>query len=213
MNNLATLPAHMRQLPVDERGYVVPWFVAWVNGKPEFRAADKSKFVRAIKEKLCWVCGSRLGVNLTFVAGPMCGINRTTSEPPCHRECAIWSAENCPFLLTPRMVRREDDFSLTVQDNVAGFGIRRNPGVAMLWHTRAYEVFKADGGGEGYLITMGEPDRVSWYSEGRPATRAEVVESIESGLPSLVAMAKTEPGALEHLDRARARFEKWLPNE
>jgi hypothetical protein len=66
----------------------VPWFVAWFDGKPEFRAMDGLKWIRAVREHLCWVCGGRLGVWQTFVLGPMCGINRTTVEPPCHLECA-----------------------------------------------------------------------------------------------------------------------------
>jgi hypothetical protein len=195
-------------LPVDERGYVVPWFVDWLDGKPEFRAMDPKKFVRAIPDKLCWVCGARLGVCVTFVAGPMCGINRTSSEPPCHRECAVWSARNCPFLNNPRMVRREDELTMGIAENVAGFGIKRNPGVVMLWHARGYEVFKLD---SGTLIQMGEPESVEWLACGREATRDEVVESIESGLPNLLAVARTESGGIEALDRARARFEKWLP--
>jgi hypothetical protein len=97
----------MRHLPIDERGYPVPWFVAWLpDGKPEFRAMDRTKWFRAIREKLCWVCGGKLGVNVCFVAGPMCGINRTSSEPPSHLECARYSSRNCPFLNNPRMVRR-----------------------------------------------------------------------------------------------------------
>ena len=28
------------------------------------------------------------------------------SEPPCHADCAVWSATNCPFLANPRAVRR-----------------------------------------------------------------------------------------------------------
>jgi hypothetical protein len=34
---LTELPLRMRGLPLDERGYPVPWFVAWIDGKPEFR--------------------------------------------------------------------------------------------------------------------------------------------------------------------------------
>ena len=109
--DMSTMPERMRDLPVDSRGYPVPWFVAWQDGKPEFRAMDGDKFRRAVKEKLCWVCGARLGVHMTFVAGPMCGINRTASEPPCHADCAVWSATNCPFLANPRAVRREADLA------------------------------------------------------------------------------------------------------
>lgn len=208
--DLENLPVRMHNLPVDERGYVVPWFVEWIDGKPEFRAMDQSKFVRALREKLCWVCGGRLGVNVCFVAGPICGINRTSSEPPSHRECAQWSARNCPFLSNPRMVRREDKAinNQALRDNASGIAITRNPGVAMLWGTRQFEVFSA---GNGPLIQMGEPDSVEWWACGRPATRAEVVASIDGGLPNLEAIAKQERGGLEALAEARRRFERWIP--
>ena len=89
--NVDTMPDRIRRLPVF-RGYPVPWFVAWLeNGEPEFRAMDRAKWSRAIKDGLCWVCGERLGAHRVFVIGPMCGVNKTTSEPPCHAECAEWS--------------------------------------------------------------------------------------------------------------------------
>lgn len=206
------LPARMIDLPVDERGYPVPFFVAWVDGKPEFRAMDVEKFVRALREKLCWVCGSRLGVNVCFVAGPMCGINRTSSEPPCHLDCARWSARNCLFLSNPRMVRREDEAinDARLRHDAAGIALTRNPGVVMLWITRSFEVF--DVGGKP-LITMGEPEVVEWYACGRPATRAEVLESVETGLPIVRAVARTEAGGLEALEAARTRFMRWIPAE
>ena len=208
--DIATLPRRMQGLPLDARGYPVPWFVAWLDGKPEFRAMDREKFVRAIKEKLCWVCGGKLGVYKVFVAGPMCGINRTSSEPPSHQECGRWSAENCPFLSNPRMVRREDEVSEEMRENVDGFAIRRNPGVALLWITREYEVFSPNKGQ--YLIQMGEPESVEWWCEGRTATRLEVLRSIDSGLPNLEVIARTEQGGLEALAEARRRFDKWLPS-
>lgn len=214
---LEGLPRRMADLPVDDRGYPVPWFVAWHEGKPEFRAMDPQKFVRAIKQKLCWVCGERLGTTMAFVAGPMCGINRTSSEPPSHLECAQWSARNCPFLSNPRMVRREDEEinNASLRENAAGMAITRNPGVAMLWITRAYEVFDSGevkgNSNRGYLIQMGEPERVEWFAEGRPATREEVVRSVESGLPNLEAMARTETGGLAALERYVERFQKYLP--
>lgn len=208
--NIETLPARMRSLPVDNRGYPVPWFVAWQDGKPEFRAMDPDKFVRAVREKLCWACGEKLGVHLCFVAGPMCGINRTSSEPPSHLECGRWSAKNCPFLSNPRMVRREDEQinNQQLRDNASGIALTRNPGVAMLWITRQYEVFHA---GKGPLIQMGEPERVEWFCRGRLATRAEVEESVATGLPSLIAIASQERGGMEALDRAIQRFHRYLP--
>jgi hypothetical protein len=95
--------------------------------------------------------------------------------------------------------------------DMAGFGIKRNPGVAMLWHTRGYELFRVGEPNPGYLITMGEPESVDWYAEGRRATREEVMESVESGLPAQLALARRDKGGVEYFDGMRKRFEKWLP--
>lgn len=203
------LPARIAALPVGPNGFPVPWFVAWVGGVPEFRAMDHRKFVLAIRERRCWVCGEPMTRHLTFVAGPMCGINRTSSEPPSHTECARFSARYCPFLARPNMVRREgglDELGATS----AGFMIRRNPGAVMLWTTRQYRTFD-DGRGE-VLIRLGDPEAVEWYREGRPATRAEVEESVRAGLPSLEDLARGDGGdALAVLGRMVADFERYYP--
>lgn len=203
-----SLPMRMKSLPRDERGFPVPWFVQWIDGKPEFRVMDGHKYLSAIRDNRCWVCGEKLGITKVFVAGPMCGINRTSAEPPSHIECARWSAKNCPFLSNPRMVRREDE---VINKRAPGHALTRNPGVAMLWVTRQYEVFN-DGRGNP-LIQMGEPERVEWYAHGRDATLAEVQASIDSGLPNLEAIARTETGGIEALREYVQRFQKWLPAE
>lgn len=209
--NLEALPYRMLHLPVDKRGYPVPWFVAWVNGEPEFRAMDPDKWIQAVRFKKCWVCGERLGRWMTFVAGPMCGINRTSSEPPSHKECAEWSARNCPFLSNPDAIRRQDDL-IANGTTINGFAILRNPKVSMLWTCEDYTVFRDDRGGK--LICMGEPTGgVDWYASGRKATREEVMASIDSGLPTLEAMASQEKGGLDHLQKAKERFMKYVPPE
>jgi hypothetical protein len=213
---LEPLPERMRDLPVDARGYVVPWFVVWIDGPdgkiPEFRAMDGRKFARAIREHLCWVCGQRLGSYLCFVIGPMCGINRISSEPPSHLECAQWSARNCPFLSRPQMVRRESgpgaDPKL-VEHNVAGVMIERNPGVTLLWICRDYRV-ERDGKG-GHLLRVGDPDRVEWYAFGRPATRVEVEQAVESGLPLILDVAKQQRGGVEEVCRQQSKLELLFP--
>lgn len=206
-----TIPDRIKALPVDDRGYPVPWFVDWLDGKPEFRAMDLKKWVDAVKRRLCWVCGQPLGINLCFVAGPMCGINRTSAEPPSHYECGKWSAINCPFLANPKTVRREDDLlnAQNMREYGAGLALTRNPGVTMLWITRNYDVFPD--GKKGYLIQMGQPDRVEWYANGKTATRAEIIESVETGLPALEAVARTEAGGIEALRRYQERFMRYVP--
>lgn len=207
---LEPLPSRMQSLAVDERGYVVPWFVDYVDGKAEFRAMNPEKWVHAIRFKLCWVCGERLGRRMTFVAGPMCGINRTSSEPPCHYECAAWSARNCPFLNNSQAIRRVDEQIGGGEMNcIGGFGITRNPGVSMLWTCETYSVFPDGRGGK--LIHMGEPSSVEWFAEGKAATREQVMRSVESGLPALVALAQQQDGAMAALMEQRKNFERFIP--
>jgi hypothetical protein len=213
---LEPLTDRLKRLPVDKRGYPVPWFVDWINGEPEFRAMNPDKWALAVRDRLCWVCGVPLGRWLTFVIGPMCGITRTTAEPPCHTECAEWSARNCPFLSRPHAVRREDDvINNAMSDGVAGIAILRNPGVTLLWTTRSYTLFD-DGRGKP-LIEIGPPDGVTWYAQGRLATRAEVLASVTTGLPLLREAADMEPlpsrRALAHddLTRRAGAFERFYP--
>jgi hypothetical protein len=208
---LTKLPPRILMLPVF-RGYPVPWFVAYPDGpegEPEFRTADRTKWVRAVKERLCWVCGQQLGSWLAFVLGPMCGITRTTSEPACHRECAEWSIHNCPFLVRPHMVRREDNLPEGAED-APGCPLHRNPGVTALWITKAFTLFRAQD--NRYLIRVGDPLEVGWFAEARRATRAEVDHSIAGGLPKLWELAKQDcPEAEADLAKQIQEFEFYLP--
>ncbi len=194
-SDLEALPLRLRKLPVDARGYPVPWFVAWVDGPdgpetvPEFRAMDGRKWAAAVKQRLCWICGEMLGRWLAFPIGPMCAITRTTAEPPSHLECAEWSVRNCPFLSQPKMVRRDDHLPDGVEAP-AGMAIQRNPGVICIWTTRSYELFD-DGRGKS-LITIGACERAAWWCEGRAATLAEVEASVAGGLPILMGEAKRD---------------------
>lgn len=208
---LRDIPKRMTALPIDDRGYPIPAFVDTVDGVRDFRFMDRTHWLRCVKERLCWVCGERLGINLAFVIGPMCAINRTTSEPPCHRECAVWSARFCPFLSRPHMHRREDELTRERREHSAGCPILRNPGVSLVWVTRYYRTWKDDKGAP--LIEVGDPLEVLWFAEGRDATRAEVEESIRTGYPLLEEIAATQEGGLEALHAARLQIHRLLPRE
>ena len=207
------LPKFMAGLPVDKkRGFVVPWFVEWINGEPEFRAMDPRKMTRAINERLCWVCGNKLFGEEVYVIGPMCVVNRISSEPPSHRECARYSAQVCPFLSKPQMVRRESGLPVPVEElrnAVPGLMVARNPGATALWFTRNHTLLPVK---NGVLWQLGRPFKIEWYSRGREATREEVMESFESGLPILYEQArKDEPGAVAHLERLIVDARMLLP--
>lgn len=203
-------PDRIARLPLDHRGYPVPWFVALVDGQPDHRIVDHAKFRPAVKEHRCWVCGDVLGRYLTFAIGPMCTITRTVSEPPSHKACLAYAVQACPFLARPHAHRREAGLPAGWVE-AAGLPIDRNPGVVALWTTRSYQPFHAPGG---VLFRVGEPTDVVWYAEGRQATRPEVQASIDSGLPVLQETAAQDGATavaalMAHLTQAMA----YLPPE
>jgi hypothetical protein len=210
------MPIAMRRLEVNNKGYPIPWFVdrnaPLKDGSPDFRIMDGKRFKLALRENRCWICGGKIMSGLyTFVAGPMCGINRTSSEPPCHSDCAVWAARACPFLAVPKRIR--DNVNMPKKYMQAGVGLQRNPGVVMLWITDEYKTFqpKID---EGLLIEMGKPTIVHWLCEGRAATRKEIEHSIETGIPFLLEVAtKKGPVACVELGRYIERFLVYLPPE
>lgn len=213
-------PAALKGLPTDHRGYVVPFFVEWIDGKPDFRVVDGRKLARCVHEKLCWLCGGPLAKTVAYVIGPMCAINRVSSEPPSHLACAEYACRVCPFLSMPNAKRREANMPT---DGVwaPGLGLKRNPGVTLLWVTRdrlkPIHVDGSVGGRRGTLFDVGEPTQVAWYAEGRTATRAEVLASIESGIPSLAELADQQDaeqpgaGARSELERLTSRALALVP--
>jgi hypothetical protein len=186
----------------------VPWFVAWEDGVPDFRVVAPGNIRDAVRFGLCWVCGQPAGQYKAFVLGPMCAVNRVSSEPPSHRDCAVYSATHCPFLATPGMRRREPGGPAGTRPP-PGLMITRNPGVALVWVTRSYRLQRVPGG---VLFEIGDPLEVLWFAQGRPATRAEVDASIETGLPALREQAERDgPGATRLLDAAVAAVAPLLP--
>lgn len=214
---LFDLPPEMAALPIDKRGYPVPEFVAWIKGEPDFRVIKPGWWQACVKTKgkksfarRCWLCGGGMGGRYWFVTGPMCTVTRTTSEPPCHRLCAEFAVKNCPFMTKPLAKRNERDLPEDTTDP-GGIFITRNPGVTAIWETRSFEIFK-DGNGAP-LISMGPPDALTFWREGRLATRAEVAHSIETGLPALADAAKAQgPAAQFELARIMDEYrDKILP--
>lgn len=208
--DLSSIPQRLLSRPV-ERGYPVPWFAAQVDGKYDFRVVDAPKIQLATRKRLCWICGQKLGAYLAFPIGPMCAVNRTISEPPSHRECAEWSIKACPFLAQRQDYRRESHMPKGIKEP-AGFGLKRQPGATCLWITKSFEPF-SDGRG-GVLFELGEPTEVLWFKEGRSATRAEVLESIDSGYPHLLELAKLDgEEGIRELERRRKAIAPLLPNQ
>lgn len=195
MNRLE-MPARFRRLPVDHRGYPVPKFVDWIDGKADFRVVDGRWMGKAVTQKLCWLCGEKLGRHLAFVIGPMCAVNRVNSEPPSHLECARFAVKACPFMTQPKRARNLHDLPAETKQ-AAGIPLDRNPGVMLIWVTDTYKPFRAlqsvePGTPGGILFRLGNPTKLEWYTQGRKATRDEILASINSGLPLLRKIAEDE---------------------
>jgi hypothetical protein len=205
------IPQRMQDLQRDSKGRLVPFFVKQdMRGDPDFRIVDPVKIVSCYTENLCWVCGGKMGVHKCFVSGPMCTINKSSPEPPSHYECALYSVQVCPFLTTPKMTRRDTDLPDEFLAQPSGIPIYRNPGVAALWVTRSYNHVFDDMGG--FIFRMGPAERVEWYSEGRAATRQEVMDSVETGFPTLAKAAEQDgPKAIKELKRLYQEMVKLLP--
>lgn len=209
-------PARIARLHHDKHGHPVPWFVAWVDGTPDFRIIKPGAIGIAVAAKCCWVCGGLFmrQERRCFVIGPMCAVNHNSAEPPSHYECAAYSATHCPFLTTPNMQRRERHIPAGTVDPPGEF-ITRNPGVALVWVTR-YNKWHAHPAQGGLLFDIGDPDWVEWYARGRPATREEILAAFESGIGALHEAAHSDPrdprAACEQLDRQYTAALQLVPS-
>lgn len=204
-SELPPLPRYMQRLPVDSRGYPVPWFVVWLDGeenelpigegRPEFRVMSENRLAEAVEQVRCWVCGGKMGRYKAFVLGPMCAVNRVNSEPPSHVECADFAGRACPFLSRTHARRREAGMPEERLTPV-GHASMRNPKACAIWiFQRGYHyrrTVRGDGDGYGLLFDLPHPTEIRWYAEGRPATRAEVEHSLETGMPELLELCQDE---------------------
>lgn len=210
-------PPAMAPLPRDHAGRPVPWFVHVADdGVPDFRVIGAGKLSDAHRFDLCWVCGRRRGRHAAFVIGPMCAVNRVSSEPPSHLDCAIYSARACPHLRTPVMRRRTTGLPEGIGEP-AGVALKNNPGVALVWSSKTWKVFhlpRQPGAQAGVLWSVGDPTATRWYCQGRDATRQEVLDAIATGLPQLREVAATDgPAALAALDRQHTTALTLVPSE
>lgn len=204
---LPPLPDRMKALPLNAGGYPIPWFVETLkDGTRDFRIMDAHKRVLAFNRRLCWVCGQKLGVYMSFVVGPMCVVNRNTAEPPCHLECAQFAARACPFMLQPGRDYRMPNVEGIRQ--VVGM-LPGNPGAAAIWVTKSYTLTPMHGD---IHVTLGDPVEVHWYAEGKLATRQQILDSLARRLPLVREVAeKGGLGDVALLERMTAEAMEWIP--
>lgn len=206
--SLPPVPRRMAGLPVNEKGYPVPWFVPWMDGKWEFRAVRPESVSEAFRLHKCWICGGTLGKFRVFVIGPKGAINRINSEPPSHLECAEYAARVCPFLIHPNAKRREAN--MPTHHNATGLD-PKNPGVYLLWVSTHATAFRSRGS---LLFDIGEPAAVHWRASGKPATRDEAQDAVEKGAIELAAMiVDVDPTGINAIRIATEKVLQYLPDK
>ena len=98
------VPATIRELPLTEWGYFKPWFVE----ADDFRVVDGNKAWLSVSGQACWICGKPFTPGEYALVGDRNSVNqRVYTEPPCHKDCAEYAMQVCPFILYPNAKRRE----------------------------------------------------------------------------------------------------------
>jgi hypothetical protein len=146
-------------------------------GRPRFDLPARPERVdRALREHRCWMCGDHLGAMVTFLTEPHWVVQGFAGEPPCHRECAVYAAENCRYFV---------------------HAIGRP--VLCLWTCRQYARIKSD---NAVVIRISGATDVRWYFGGKPATRTQVTLAFSAAMPKLRAMVGGDLAAKSELERS-----------
>lgn len=202
------MPSRIASLPVSKNGFPVPYFVEKVDGEYDLRVMSRPKLYSCFHQKKCWTCGQPLGRHRALVLGPMSIINRIVSEPPSHLDCACYAAQVCPFLANPRMRRNEKDMP-DGKVEPPGHHSNRNPGMVAVWVADDIRLERVPGGD---LFTFGDPTSLLWFTQGRAASREEILAAFANAVPFLEAVAKDDgPAGMKELDRLVTRARALLP--
>jgi hypothetical protein len=98
------IPALMKHLPLDKRGYpIIPLVIKDENG-PKFAVNDETLRARFMAEDRCGICGSKLFRARWLVGGPGSAFleNGAYLDPPMHGDCLHYAMKVCPYLAAPR---------------------------------------------------------------------------------------------------------------
>jgi hypothetical protein len=113
------IPKELSHLKVDERGYPIPYFVPWQDGKPNFRFTDMEKIIDCVEHNRCGVCGRKLYKDFSYVISGIIGMgNRVSSDPAMHRVCAEFALASCPHMYFQKAERKETEGGVKYQPNI-----------------------------------------------------------------------------------------------
>lgn len=95
------IPTFLSHLKI-YNGFPVPFIQLWAGSKPDFRAVNSEHCARCLRDKLCAICGRRLGEYCYFIGGPLSKKNRLFVDPAMHKHCAEFASKVCPFVSDQR---------------------------------------------------------------------------------------------------------------
>lgn len=152
------MPPQIAALPRHESGYPIPYFVAWVDGRPDLKLLDQAKQIRCAKFRLCGICGQPVGYWIAFIGGPLTVANRVCTDPGMHEECARYAIAVCPFMARPNARRAAHHHPLSE----AGPGhVAERPERTALYITRQYTPFTPDS--RNILLRLAPAKRIEWF--------------------------------------------------
>lgn len=94
---MVKIPEALAQRP-QYKGFPVPFVVLWADGVPDFKELDPERTRQALTERLCGLCGTKMGNKVCFVGGQLSLLNKIYTDPPNHEDCAVYAAQVCPHL-------------------------------------------------------------------------------------------------------------------
>lgn len=138
------IPPRMRKLPQDSRGYPIPVFLDRGDGTSNFKEMNREVVLSNLRHRRCNICGSRMGARIVFVGGPKSCENSSFGDPPFHRECALYAAKVCPYILIGGWDRSKGRDAEAWKELAPDADL--GPKVNYLYETRSFELSRIHGG-------------------------------------------------------------------
>lgn len=152
---MSEIPFRLSRRPRDARGYVIP-FAQFVkpDGTPDFRVMDDHLTGKAVRRRLCGLCGEKMRGDVYFIGGPSCVENGYFYDPAMHKECALYAIQTCPHLArakgkyapTPDKIEGATSFTVGEMKTIKAewFGLMRATGYTSSRSDQGMIVIKAD---------------------------------------------------------------------